>query len=209
MFSTKSAKIAAVFLIACSGKIQASELNYNYLELSASSSDDPGFWYKNTQKNSLLSSFTFGNRFYGIASFSRTQFELVAPVLCPAMIGAVCPDDSTVDEYSAGLGLRQSIGDKADIFVDANLTRIEINKDFYNDESDCGYTLRTGIRATLTEKVEGSITLSQRELDVLPDDFTISLATQFNINDTWALIGRIEDIGGRSDLGFGIRASFE
>lgn len=107
-----------------------------------------------------------------------------------------------------GLGLRQNIGDKADLFFDASFARIQFDRAFYNDQSYNGYALRTGIRAALTERFEGSITLSLREFEVLPADFTVSLATQFKINDAWGLTVQIEDIGDRTDLGFGVRASF-
>jgi hypothetical protein len=208
MLRTKSVLISATLLVACSTQAQASELSYSYLELSASDVGKLSSLYEDTQRNSLNGSISFGDRFYGLASYGRTQFKLVAPVACLAAVSTICPDDSTVDEYSAGVGLRQSIGDKADLFVDASFARIQFDRALYNDEGYNGYTLRTGIRAALTERFEGSITLSLREFEVLPADFTVSLTTQFKINNTWGLTGHIEDIGDRCDLGFGVRASF-
>lgn len=105
MFCTKSILISATLLVACSTQAQASELSYSYLELSASDVGEPSSLYEDTQKNSLNGSISFGSRFYGLASYSRTQFDLVAPVACLTVVGIICPDDSKVDEYSVGFGI--------------------------------------------------------------------------------------------------------
>lgn len=204
----RSTLISAALLVACSTQAKASELSYSYVEISTSHADKPAFMYEDTQKYSLNGSISFGNRFYGLASYGRTHYELEEPWFCGAVVGQICPDDYTVDEYNAGIGFRQSIGDKVGIFIDASFAGIKFDRALYSDESYHGYTLRTGIRAALTEKLEGSITLSHRELDVIQDGFTVSLATQFKINETWGLTAQIEDIGDRSDFGFGVRASF-
>lgn len=193
----KRALLAITLLTAFAGNANASELSYSFIEANyvnngdfdlISVSDYDGF--------GLRGSIAFGERFYGVADYSNTSATFAGGIF-----------NSDVDIYSAGVGYRHGLSDKADFFTDLSYARVDIDTDTLLPFSDDGYRLRVGVRGALTDKFEGTIGVTHLDLGDFGDDTALLLAGQFKFNDTWGITTDVE-VGEYTRYQVGVRASF-
>lgn len=189
----KKTLLALALLAGFAGTANASELSYSFIEADYvnigdldSGNDFDGF--------RVRGSVEFGENFYGLADYTMTSAS-------PFGINI------DIDLYNVGVGFKTNVGDKADFFVDASYSNIDLSSSF-GGASDNGYTVRAGFRGQLADSFEGTIGVSHRDLGDFDQDTSLLLGGQFKFNDTWGITADVDAGGDDTRYAVGVRASF-
>jgi hypothetical protein len=183
----KRALFALALAAALPFSAQASELNYNYIELGYQTTDVAGVDFEGFDLNGSVA---FSDNWYGFAGYAEGSNNIF-----------------DVDQSNIGVGVHTS-GENAQWFGELSW----VNVDFAGLDDD-GFQLAGGVRGFLGEKFEGNIRVSYADIGDLEERTGFGVGGVFHINETWGITGGYDyydyDSGIDTDTwSLGVRASF-
>lgn len=183
---------------------EASELNYSYVELdylnSRHAATSPGGSGADSDGYGIRGSFGFAENFYVTAAYANSEFN-----------GAGSGFDN--DKWNVGFGYHHQMYEQADWFVEANYTKIDSN---FALTDDSYFDVGVGLRGSISDRFEGIAKLSYNDggdsdpgyYPQYDNAFSVTAGLQWNISDTWGIVGEIEAYEDATDYTIGVRASF-
>ena len=106
--------------------------------------------------------------------------------------------------YDVGVGYHYGLSERVDLV--GEVAAIGFDGDFGVDGD--GYRLGLGVKAALTDNLEGLAQVNYRDGDDFADDTSALLGLRYAFNDSWSINGQVEFADDANTFGLGARYSF-
>lgn len=164
----------ALAAAALSTSASASEISYGYVQAEYNLFGELDFASEDVDGFGLRGSVELGENWYLTGAYIDTG---------ATVFGA----DFDVTQTQLGAGWHTAVGDKADYFVEALYSNIELDQSGASADED-GYIVNTGVRWLFTDKFEGIAGVGYEDFGSGVDGFTAKLGAQFKFTDAFGVV---------------------